>query len=269
MASTWVGQQLTAYHMRQQGELVQALALEAVTLWPLLDPTRVSATVDGWAAAMLRLLEGMHEQSVAVSADYFEHFRAAETQADPLPGDAYADLPTLNRQAAATSLRATGPYNLLRRYGDGESLESASQKALVDVTGAATRHVLNGGRGTVREMTRRDKTALAWARVTDADPCSWCAMLASRGAVYESEQSALATTERSPRGKGLPYHDGCQCSAEPIYYKNDQYLPGRAMEFGQLWATATEGYSGHQATLAFRRAYEEQYGSWRSRHNVG
>jgi hypothetical protein len=53
-----------------------------------------------------------------------------------------------------------------------------------------------------REVVQR--TATRWRRVTDGSPCGFCAMLASRGPVYRSQESAEG------------YHAHCGCTAEPF-----------------------------------------------------
>jgi len=64
-----------------------------------------------------------------------------------------------------------------------------------------------GGRLTVAATTGRDRKAIGWRRVTDGNPCAFCAMLASRGPVYRDAAAA----------DGLKYHAHCGCGAEPVY----------------------------------------------------
>lgn len=56
-----------------------------------------------------------------------------------------------------------------------------------------------------------------WARVTVGDTCAWCLMLASQGAWYLSEQSALG------REAGH-YHDDCNCIA--VYHADPESIQG-------------------------------------------
>lgn len=46
----------------------------------------------------------------------------------------------------------------------------------------------------------------AWRRKTSAKACSWCLMLATRGAVYKSAETAAAATDG--------WHTYCNCSVE-------------------------------------------------------
>lgn len=67
---------------------------------------------------------------------------------------------------------------------------------------AAHRDVLNAGREVIRASSTR------WRRVTDGSPCGFCAMIASRGPVYSSADTAGMGGNR--------YHSRCGCSVEPF-----------------------------------------------------
>ena len=57
-----------------------------------------------------------------------------------------------------------------------------------------------------REFARK----CGYARVTAASPCAFCSMLASRGFVYRSDETALKTKT------GDSYHNHCHCTAVPF-----------------------------------------------------
>lgn len=78
------------------------------------------------------------------------------------------------------SIRTTGTANLWRDYERG----------------------LTGGR---------------WARVPVGDTCAWCLMLASQGAWYLTEESALSK-------HGAKFHDGCNCIA--VYHATPESIRG-------------------------------------------
>lgn len=71
---------------------------------------------------------------------------------------------------------------------------------------AAPRLVREGGRQTVVENTRRDPAKPKYRRVvSSSNGCDFCRMLASRGSVYHSEDSA---------GAGRHFHDNCHCTVQ-------------------------------------------------------
>lgn len=56
-----------------------------------------------------------------------------------------------------------------------------------------------------------------WARVPVGETCAWCLMLASQGAWYLSEESALGVDPGH-------YHDGCDCKA--VYHAAPEEISG-------------------------------------------
>jgi hypothetical protein len=147
-------------------------------------------------------------------------------------------------RAVVVSMNVLGPVAQKQKAARGKPLQTARDESFTQAVGAATRHVLTGGRQSLLTLLDDDPVALGWIRVTDGDPCAFCAILASRGPVYRSRESA-----------GFLAHDHCACTPEPVYSR-DTLWPGRAKEFRGLWRTSTEGLSGKDARNAFRREYE-------------
>jgi hypothetical protein len=258
VATTVTGAQLTEQHRRAQLAIRSAFMAELVRLWPLINLDRLDETAAEWIGFVTDLIMLWRNESVNRALLYYDEFRRAETGQPLTQRGNYRSLVTVEPAAIRTSLLVTGPIGVKSRIGKGIHPEVAKAKALVDVTGAASRHVLNGGRQLITEATNRDKLAVGFARVTDDDPCAFCAMLASRGPDYNSRASALRTTSRSKkRGPGREYHDHCGCTVEAVY-SDDADWPGRAREFEQLWKDSTKGKGGKNALNAFRNAYEAQ-----------
>lgn len=65
---------------------------------------------------------------------------------------------------------------------------------------------------------------IAWARIAEPGACKFCRMLATRGAVYTSEQTATVTTGAKR------YHHNCRCHAEPVTSGFEQ---ARSIKLGQ------------------------------------
>ena len=68
-----------------------------------------------------------------------------------------------------------------------------------------------------------------WRRVTDGNPCAFCAMLAGRGPVYRSRETA---------GLGRRFHERCGCSVEEVV--GDWSPSAREAEFADLYNQAVE-----------------------------
>lgn len=81
------------------------------------------------------------------------------------------------------------------------------------------RAVLNAGRDTVAASAAAAHRT--WRRVTDANPCAFCAMLATRDD-YSSKDAALhvgggsSCRKRHKRPLGSQYHDHCGCTAVEV-----------------------------------------------------
>jgi hypothetical protein len=279
VASTAAATRLTEQHRQAQVANQRSFLAQFLSLWPLLNITDLDRFTPGWLQAVLRLIDVFRQQSADISVDYYRRFREIEApgSAPDLPeigfvgvesprterilrqvarGDrniAPVDLDRVlidwskQRDAARVSMLVTGPVNIKAKIKRATPPAQAARTALVQASGAAARHVLDGGRNTVLTVVQNDDVALGWARVTDGDPCAFCAMLASRGPAYKSRQQAA-----------FQAHDHCACSVEPVFSRAAEW-PGRSREFQQLWNDNIRGqYSGKDAIRAFRRLYEQQ-----------
>lgn len=245
MARTPAGALLTEQH--RQGQLqIRALALQGyLTLWPLWRGDADSFR--RLSEASIPLIRVHHQLSSNLAAGYFEAFRAAEK----VKGSAAAILaPPPEDGLIVGTLFATGQEMTAKAISAGQSADAAMQTALTRTSGSVTRLSLAGGRETLVASTRTDRQAQGWTRVTDAEPCAFCAMLAGNGPVYSEE------------GASFEAHDSCGCTAEPTYSGSE--WPGRAREFRDLYNQATRDARAagdlkrgtkNDLLNAFRRSY--------------
>ena len=200
-------------------------------------------------------------------------------------------------RAATVSLIVTGPVRaqdgITRVQGAAErgrldaaavlaELDTVMRDAGATAAAAADREAQRGGRDLIASYAAADRAVVGWARVTDGDPCWFCAMLASRGAVYRSQWRARYTgqtrrgarrPDRMPDGwqdwpperlaeweaeQGLNrFHDNCHCTLVPVYSR-DGWVPETSAEWRRLYTDSTRGLAGPDARAAFRRAIEER-----------
>lgn len=171
-------------------------------------------------------------------------------------------------RAAEISLNVLGPIGQKEKTKRGQRLEEARDNSFVQSSGAASRSVFTGGRRSLMRLAEDDMQFVGYIRVTDGNPCAFCAMLASRGPVYPSKGAAGMRSNESLgehrkrvrrmfEGAGaFKVHDHCACTIEPVY-STDTEWPGRAREFRQLWDDHIKGkYSGAEARREWRRLYE-------------
>lgn len=135
------------------------------------------------------------------------------------------------------------------------------------VVRGAEHHAHAAGRDTIQDAVESTWVAqepdslpargetLGYARVlTGAESCSFCAMLASRGPVYESADSA---------GAIKVYHYGCDCVVRLVLKDEPWEGMDEWQALADLWDTDTRGSNGRHlrtedARRAFRRNWEKR-----------
>lgn len=267
MAVTEAGQALTRRQRQVQLQIRARTLQDFQQLWPLWT-VGDARSFENLMAATVPLVELRRAASAEAAADYYRAFRMVEegTPTSAIPAA------TVDPEAVTVSLRATGIAQARRSLAAGYTVEAARRTALTTMSGAVTRHVLDGGRRTIEQTIREDRSALGWIRVTDGDPCSFCAMLAARGPVYLSEGRGSRVGAdfgrvRGTRRRGDSYHDFCACTVEPQYLFHDDWrdrFPENA-RFREMYERAQreardEGRpsagTSNPALNNFRRVYE-------------
>jgi len=107
--------------------------------------------------------------------------------------------------------------NVIERQYILKAVESAlslsGETSYIDrLVGSMSRWIMQGARDTIRDNAKSDSIAnnikVRWARVPQGtNTCGFCIMLASRGFVYHTEETA--------GGFGNQYHNDCDCLPIP------------------------------------------------------
>ena len=116
------------------------------------------------------------------------------------------------------------------------------RNTLVNVSGTVSRDVLAGGRDTIFAEQIRDPRAIGVARITGAAACAFCQMLASRGDVYLSEESAGQID-----GQMMEWHTNCGCGIEVAY--EGYQMNARSLEQKRLWDASDHTLNGFRRDL--------------------
>lgn len=88
--------------------------------------------------------------------------------------------------------------------------------------------VYNRARNTVKASSALVGTK--WCRVPEPAACEFCLLVASRGAVYASQTTALNTKETKNR-----YHANCRCGAEEVFDDDDMPAPTKRLVDVSEW----------------------------------
>jgi hypothetical protein len=171
-------------------------------------------------------------------------------------------------QGVSSPLLLAGPYDFMNRLAEfqaappqGVTIEQA-KKELKEVTAdkvaaESIRYAQMGARQTTFDVSQEDAVALGWVRVTSADPCWFCAMLASRGLQYRpyKEGAFERSNERFEGSGNAKVHDSCRCHLKPVYFETDKRVL-KTKEYAEMWSAFTSGESSGKENLNnFRVGY--------------
>ncbi|MDP1793555.1 MAG: hypothetical protein Q8K63_05385 [Acidimicrobiales bacterium] len=241
MAATAVARRLTEAHRQAQLRLGASTVAQLRRLFHYLDPRAVDATFEQWLAHVVPVVVTQRAASAQIASNYLRIFKVAELGVDA--GDFALDVASIDLQGLATSLFVTGPVRIKTATGKGVPLSVIADYAEASTSAAGMRWALDGGRDLITDAVGADHQALGWARATSGKACAFCAMLASRGPVYSDDTVDFES------------HDGCSCTAEPVY-RQDADWPAGARAYRAQWDEATKGagLEPGDALNAFRKA---------------
>lgn len=247
-----------------------ALTLRVRQAWrAAIRPQNTGELAEEWVRRMIPLILAYRARSAALArVSYREQRAAAAPGAPPMPSVEPDDLPV---EALEAALTATGVAEYLEALHErGATPEQALERSATTVAGAAAKHALDGGRSYIRRAIERDVVAVGWYRVVKAGCCAFCAVLASRGAVYK--QDSFADSDPRFEGDGEEkVHDHCACTLAPLYSRS-QEVDERNRDLQAFWYQAVKAdaedvakgrapyvgftFSGKEALNSFRRKYE-------------
>lgn len=261
MASTTSDGSASAGRWRAaQRGLTRLLLRDLRILRRLIDAGRLQATVPPWIDAVTQVVDRYSQTSATLAADFYD----GEREVAGMPGSFTVPVadPPPDEQVDA-SLRWATKDLWSRSEPDAtvaqlEPLDVRLEAAMNKADGVVDRLVLNAGRETVLQAVRQDPQAVAWARSAALGCCSFCALMASRGATYRT--AGTAGRDANARFEGdtgeAKFHNWCRCVVIPVYRGQVFELSPHAAEWDQLYKDHAQGHPGAQLSL-FRRAFRE------------
>lgn len=129
---------------------------------------------------------------------------------------------------------------------------------LTMLAGFSQRMIADAGRDTIVSSVRADSPRVFYMRVPQPGCCAFCGLMASRGAVYRSEESAGAVVgrgvdpaetvgKRGGQGRGVKvrglqskgdrFHDFCRCVVAPGFPgEDDSFLAETAAKYSEMYS---------------------------------
>lgn len=271
-ALAWLAAWLVLRHQAEQRSIAAEVVTKLAPLWKILDFNDLKNTQTPWIQAALPIVEEAYTASQWAAQRFLIDYRHANIPTAPeLP--AITGVPAAAVEAARApagalprviedtpfptvesmvSLLGTGPGEVKKQMPAPE--EQAMDAGRVLSSKVAVRISIDGGRAVVRRGVDLDREAVGWARVLNVNPCYFCAMLASRGAVYKRD--SFDRSNDSFEGEGVAkVHDGCRCGLRPAYSHSDTRDP-TAEDAWRQWKGHAQGLPAKEAIKAFRRNYK-------------
>lgn len=266
---------LARAHVDQQATLMQLLVGELAELWRLMFGSRPASTADTTdLVEVLSPLVGQYGRaSATVAQEFYQQARAEAGVSgtfrppfiEPAPAQQLRAVTgwAVNPNRSRPSSRSSAPPRSPGASPGGQSpprdpattpidLDRLAQRQLDDLTAAIPRVARQPGRATVEESVVQDPRAVGWARITAGpNPCAFCIMIASRGAVYVTEKGA-----RNRPGTRDAYHDRCRCDVIPVWKDNPAPLPQATVDAINLWYDFAAYFTGKDALNALSRALD-------------
>lgn len=236
-----------------QEALATLVVAQTARAWPLLDVHAIRDSLPRLSVAVQAIIAKFGPASSAAAVQHY----VAQRSAAGVPGRVAPKLAPAPTPAAVEKVVSGAVSTLF-----GTVTPQDEQAALQALGAEVEKLVLDQSRQTTLGMVAGDRQAKWWARVPQPGACSFCLMLASRGAVYSSPQAAgrrdAAARWADAKGYTNSFHPSCRCVVEPVF---GVYEPTAQVRQAQaLWRTSTRGLSGADARKAFRRAVEGRTG---------
>lgn len=232
--------QLAEAYRIEQARLSAEVTRDVLALWLASYEPGNSSVWRALVAALAALVGRFRNQSSRSAVRYYMESRGL-ARASGL----YVPRPA--SEPPRELIEATAQITGARAYGRSRTANLANTRAMqnsgTQLAGAMARITLDAGRQTVLDAVEEDREAIGWTRITDANPCAFCAMLASRGPVFSEDTAAFQA------------HAHCACIAAPVYHRDEAWL-GHSKDLYEQWQRETAGQSGPDAIKAWRRYWD-------------
>lgn len=225
-------------HRRALGDVTTLAIAELVRFWRG-RPEAPDLTAGLARQAMTELVSGYGLAAGALGADFYDNLRA-----EAAIGGTFAARVAVPDPEAVQNITgwALAPLFAPEKPDD--------EAALSRLSGGLQLLVADADRQTVITNTRTDPADVRYARHASANACAFCAMTATRGAVYRSEESA-----------GDKYHRSCHCIAVPVWPGQEVPEAPYVSKWRESYYAATEKLGGASDTKAILALMRDDLGT--------
>jgi hypothetical protein len=250
LAAWWANQ-----HAEKQEEIGASVNSGLSLLWPIIQFDDLDKSTPAWLhATTLQIQAGWQESSDAA----FEFVQQAQFSVEPDAEPLTKVADSFPAQEIQTAMRVRGPVEVKRQVARAIPEREAMEAGKKASSGVGSTKATDGGRSQVLSQIKaqapkrlKAQKAIGYARKTDSNPCYFCAILASQGAVFYSMDAFSQSnskirevkwssnsdkgTRRAFIGDGpAKVHDHCQCTMRPVFSEADKY-DERAKYFLEQW----------------------------------
>lgn len=239
--------QTSEQHRAGQATLVAGVVPLVRHAWEsLLEPHDLKGSAPKLTAAVQAILSryGRASAAAALTAYRRQRLEAGVSGRPNLP---------MPSQPTQEFVRAAVEKTLSPLYGPTTpALIDATERNLAE---SVSQLVLEQSREATLTAVETDRAAKGWARVAEPGACAFCAMLATRGAVYKSADTAGADQNARFTGEGeFKYHDNCRCHVEPVF---NAYEPtAQVRQWQAEWAQLKKDLGRSPSAYEWRRHFE-------------
>lgn len=267
----------THLHLAAQITVAQQAAQRVPNPLALLDLQDIRATTPRLAQVAKAISDAYGKASIQLAIRRFLQARQDAGRTAP-PRLALIPQPTIEQIRPQVEWAVSGLYGPLNdepvTVGGKLYAPVADRQAtaLSEFQGVLDRLVSDQGRDQMIDSVKQDTEAVAWARVPEPDCCYFCALLATRGAVYKADSFAGAQgkfANHADRPSDVKTHDHCRCHVEPVFniyepsaqirewealYADSKSVPG-------LTRQGKRRNASQARILGFRNAFDAKYGA--------
>lgn len=216
-------------HRAEVADIVAVAQADLAEAWPDLPLDDADGTRRLLAGMVTEMVADYGAMAAGAGADWYMESRAEAGVRGRL-------VPTLSVPLNAAQIDANVGWAVSPLYGSTDAATALSRAA-----GVVQRLTANADRATILTNARRDPAGVRWYRGASASCCSFCALVASRGAVYRSESSA-----------DFKAHNNCRCFPVVLFPGESVELPDYYQQFADEYATAAEAVAAEGGARSSR-----------------